>query len=303
MFLEEFVVSADLHCYTKLSDGSLGIDDLVILAKRQGIDTIAITDHNCQAGNIRGELIGKRHDVTVIPGIEFSSYDSESKTEIDILCYLADSPARLEGLCRRNMLACRKAGQMTIISIAKRFAISPDFIVKTATGSTGIFRAHIMRALMECGYTTEMYGDLYKELFTKESSNNVLVQAKYEETSEVIRAIHESGGVAIISHPGTYENNLFVINKCLEYGADGIEAWSPYNTEEQTNDYLKLAKSKGVLTIGGSSFKGLYNFKPITVGQYSTPDKQLDKLKTYKARMKRLQKKAEKEADEAVADE
>ncbi len=64
-------MSADLHCHTKLSDGSLGIDDLIILAKKQGINTIAITDRNCQAGNVRGELTGKRHDVKVIPGTAF----------------------------------------------------------------------------------------------------------------------------------------------------------------------------------------------------------------------------------------
>ena len=42
-------MSADLHCHTRLSDGSLGIDDLIILAKKQGLDTIAITDHDCLA--------------------------------------------------------------------------------------------------------------------------------------------------------------------------------------------------------------------------------------------------------------
>ena len=30
---EEFFLSGDLHCYTRLSNGSLGIDDLIALAK------------------------------------------------------------------------------------------------------------------------------------------------------------------------------------------------------------------------------------------------------------------------------
>ncbi len=46
---------ADLHCHTRLSDGSLGIEDLILLASRSGIDTIAITDHDCQAGTVRGK--------------------------------------------------------------------------------------------------------------------------------------------------------------------------------------------------------------------------------------------------------
>ena len=48
-------MGGDLHCHTKLSDGSLGIEDLVLLAKKKGIETIAITDHDCLAGTVRGK--------------------------------------------------------------------------------------------------------------------------------------------------------------------------------------------------------------------------------------------------------
>ena len=37
-------MAADLHCHTKLSDGSVGIEDLIVIAQKSGIDTIAITD-------------------------------------------------------------------------------------------------------------------------------------------------------------------------------------------------------------------------------------------------------------------
>ena len=65
-------MKADLHCHTKLSDGTMGIDDLIILAKNSGVTTLAITDHDCLAGTVRAELIGKRHDINVIPAVEFS---------------------------------------------------------------------------------------------------------------------------------------------------------------------------------------------------------------------------------------
>lgn len=61
-------MGGDLHCHTKLSDGSLGIEDLVLLAKKKGIETIAITDHDCLAGTVRGKIIGDRYGVNVIPG-------------------------------------------------------------------------------------------------------------------------------------------------------------------------------------------------------------------------------------------
>ena len=61
---------ADLHCHTKLSDSSMGIDDLIVLAQKKGITTIAITDRDCQAGTVRGKIIGERRGITVIPGVE-----------------------------------------------------------------------------------------------------------------------------------------------------------------------------------------------------------------------------------------
>ena len=66
-------MSADLHLHTKLSNGSLGIEDLILLAKKRGVTTIAITDHDCLAGTVRGKVIGERHGITVVPGVELSA--------------------------------------------------------------------------------------------------------------------------------------------------------------------------------------------------------------------------------------
>ena len=163
---------ADLHCHTRLSDGSLGIEDLILLASRSGIDTIAITDHDCQAGTVRGKIIGKRHGVEVIPGVELSSYDPEHDMNISILCYLAENPNRLEGLCRKNSLARRKASQLMVVKASQRYPISSELVLKCASGSTNIYKQHIMHALMECGYTTDFYGDLHDELFDPKTSSS-----------------------------------------------------------------------------------------------------------------------------------
>ena len=87
-------MAADLHCHTKLSDGSVGIEDLIVIAQKSGIDTIAITDHDCLAGTVRGKVIGKRYGVNVIPGVEISAIDNEAGKKVHILCYLADAPDR-----------------------------------------------------------------------------------------------------------------------------------------------------------------------------------------------------------------
>ena len=158
-------MKGDLHCHTKLSDGSMGIDDIIVLAQKCGLDTLAITDHDCLAGTVRARLIGERHGIKVIQGVEISSYDSETDSEVYILAYQADSPDRLEGLCHRNLIARKRAAQFMMIKAAQKYPITTDLVLKCAQGSTNVYPVHIMAALVESGVTTELYGDLYKELF------------------------------------------------------------------------------------------------------------------------------------------
>ena len=289
-------MSTDLHCHTRLSDGSLGIEDLILLAKRSGVDTIAITDHDCLAGTVRGKIIGERHGINVIPGVEISAFDTEHGKRVHLLCYLAENPDRLEGLCKRNSLARRKAAQLMMVKASQRYPISSELIIKCAAGSTNIYKQHIMHALMECGYTTSIFGDLYEELFSSSSPNNIAVTPKYPEPLEVLEAIHEAGGIAILAHPGFYDN-FDILDTLIENGLDGVEVWHPRNTEEQQEMLIKLAKKKGLLMTGGTDFHGLYSAEPIRLADYTTPDENLAALQSYQAKKRRARKKAEKAAD------
>lgn len=288
-------MAADLHCHTKLSDGSVGIEDLIVIAQKSGIDTIAITDHDCLAGTVRGQVIGKRYGVEIIPGVELSAFDYEAGKKVHILSYLADKPDRLEGLCKRTSVARKRAGQIMMLKVAARFPITTDFIINHASGSTNLFKQHIMHALMDAGYTDEIFGDLYHALFSRESETNLLAPVKYPDVKEVISEVQGAGGIAVLAHPAEYDN-FDEIENYIEMGLDGIEVWHPSASDETIETLSKICKKHKLLMTGGSDFHGIYGGKAITLGSCSTPDAHLDKLKGYKAKKKRAQRKAEKEA-------
>lgn len=285
---------ADLHCHTKLSDSSMGIDDLIVLAQKKGITTIAITDRDCQAGTVRGKIIGERRGITVIPGVEISATDTKRGNNVEILCYLSDSPDRLEGLCHRNIVQRKKASQLMTLKIARKYPITPELVLKCATGATAVFEQHIMHALLECGLTDKIYGELYEELFSPESPENVLVKVTYPDAAEVIDAIHEAGGIAVLAHPavsGCFELMEELADKGI---LDGIEVYHPENTPEQQNMLKKFAKEKGILALGGTDFKGMYTKNKVSVGDCLTPDADLKALMTYKNKMKKKKAALEK---------
>ena len=279
-------MKADLHCHTKLSDGTLGIDDIIILAKNSGVTTLAITDHDCLAGTVRATIIGERHGITVIPAVEFSATDSKRGAKAHILCYLPDKPERLEGLCKSNSEKRKRAARIMVAKVAGKFPVTPELIMKCATGSTNIYKQHIMQALMECGYTTTIFGDLYNRLFTKESRMNVLMGATYPEPAEIIEAIHEAGGIAVLAHPGFYDN-FELLEELIPIGLDGDEVWHPENTAEQQEMLIAIAKKHDLLMTGGSDFHGAYNAYPVKLGEYGPDETNVAQLLSYKAKKRR----------------
>lgn len=284
-------LSADLHCHTRLSNGSLGIEDLILLAKKRGVTTIAITDHDSLAGTVRGKVIGERHGVTVIPGVELSGTDKTNGQEIHMLCYKPDFPDRLEGLCRRSSLIRKKSTHIMMLKTAQRYPITPEFMVKCAAGSTNIFKIHIMQALMENGYTDRIYGDLYKQLFSSDSEGNINNVPEYEDIFEVLKQIHEAGGIAILANPHRCKNKNLV-DELVKAGLDGIEVYSPELNDEQKAEFIKYAKKNKILTTGGSNFKGLYNKMVVSVGDCDLPDECVQELNTYKTKKKKAERKA-----------
>lgn len=294
-------MAADLHCHTKLSDGSVGIEDLIVIAQKSGIDTIAITDHDCLAGTVRGQVIGKRYGVTVIPGVEISAFDFEAGKKVHILSYLADAPNRLEAVCKRVSVARKRAGQIMMLKVASRFPITSDFIINHASGSTNLYKQHIMHALMDAGYTDKIFGDLYYALFDASSETNILAPTKYPSVEEVINEIHGAGGIAVLAHPALFDN-FNEIEKYVSMGLDGVEVWHPSADEEIISRLTEICKKQKLLMTGGSDFHGIYGQKTVTLGACSTPQEHLDKLMGYKAKKKRAERKAEKEAAVKMAE-
>lgn len=288
-------MNADLHCHTKLSDGTLGIEDLIQVALKSGVKTISITDHDCTAGTIRSQIVAKRYGINVVPGVEISCTDKKRSSKAHILCYLPDKPERLEEICHKNSIARKTAGRMMAIKLAEKYPITPEFILRCASGSTNIFKQHLMQALLECGYTTTIFGELFDKLFKKSSPDCIAVRIEFADPFYVVDEIHEAGGIAVLAHPGFY-NNFELLDELIEAGLDGVEVWHPMNTPEQQEYLKKLAKEKGLLMTGGSDFHGGYNADPVCIGDYGPPDECVNELLNYKAKLRRKQKKLEKEA-------
>ena len=271
-------MAADLHCHTKMSDGTVSIEELVMLAKKRGLSAIAVTDHDTFAGAGRAVIYGKRKGIEVIPGAEFSTTDGKTGRKAHILCYCCPHPDRLLGLCHQIAETRKRATLIMLQKVLRLYQIPVEMITHRAQGSTNIFKQHIMHALMDAGYADSIFGELYDRLFAP-GEGIAYVPVKYPETRDVIQQIHEAGGLAVLAHPAEYDSYDLLLELAASHTLDGIEVAHPRGVPDDEKCFTALAKQYGLIMTGGSDFHGMYSQQMNPLGSYSTDDVQLNMMK------------------------
>ncbi len=267
----------DLHCHTTLSDGSLGIEDVIVQAKRLNIDFLSITDHDTLSSFSRAHILGERYGVKVIQGVEMSAWDKSRGKKVHILCYAPKKPDRLEGLCLKSCEIRKACSKEMIENVMKLYPITPESVLKHCTGSKSIFKSHIMRALIEYGYALEFYGDLNNELFNLDKGI-CLVEREYPDVRFVLDLIHSARGVAVMAHPAMYDSLDLLEELAAEKKIDGVEVYHYSADEEKRSELLSIAEKYDLIVTGGSDFHGLYNAVPTHLGSETTSKENLDRI-------------------------
>lgn len=267
----------DLHCHTKLSDGSLGLEDVIYFAKRAGLDFISITDHDTMAGVTRAAILGRRYGINVVSGVEFSCIDEQRGRKVHILCYMPEAPDRLEGICNKTLDARTKAGHEMIRRVSQFYPITADFVARYYAGSKSIYKQHIMNALMDLGYTSSIFGPEFTRLFDSKTGL-VYVDPEYPTVYEVLELIRQAGGLAVLAHPREYDSFELLDELLSKELLDGIEVYHPRNTPEDVKRLAELSERSGVLKFGGTDFHGFYTSSQSPLATCITPHETLSKL-------------------------
>ena len=259
----------------------MGIEEILALAKRRGVSAIAVTDHDAVIGATRACVVGKRLGIEVIHGVEMSAYDFERRRKVHILGYLCDYPDRLEGACLRMNSARRAAAAEMTKKVLRYYPIVPETIARYASGSTNVFKQHIMHALMESGYADSFFGDVFHKLFSSKSGC-AYVAVEYPDVRDIIQLIRSAGGLAVMAHPYVYDSIDLMQELTADGLLDGIEVWHPSNDEERIESLKAFAESHQLLMTGGTDFHGMYTDPLRPLGSCGAPEDTVEKMKAYK---------------------
>lgn len=270
-------MKGDLHVHTTLSDGSLGMEEVIAQAKRIGLDFISITDHDTMSSVSRAKILGERYGVQTIAGVELTAWDKTRNRKVHILCYAPQKPDRLEGICRKCSEIRQSCAKETVANVLKLYPITSEDITKHLSGSKSIYKQHILHALIEYGYSTHFYGKLNDELFN-EQTGSCIVEREYPDVNYVLELIHSARGAAVLAHPMVYDSVDLIDDLAKNGKIDGIEVYHYSADEEQQAMLLAKANEYDLIVTGGSDFHGLYNMRPTHLGMYTTDKENIDRI-------------------------
>jgi len=251
---------ADLHTHTLASDGTCTPAENVRIAREAGLAAVAITDHDIVAGIAEAVEAAKPHGMEVIPGVEIST--AANGQDIHVLGYFI--PYQSESF-REKLAELRETrhlrNQMLIARLNElNIPITLENVYRRKKGDSdkNIGRPHIAEELMEMGVVQSI-----QEAFDKYLGKGgaAYVNPPRITPQEAIDFIQEAGGVAVLAHPGLYDDDNLV-RDLIAHGLDGLEIWHPDNDDDDRARYAKMAEEHGLVMTGGSDFHGWRGEEP-----------------------------------------
>jgi len=249
-------VPIDLHVHSNASDGTDAPAEVIRRAAAAGLDVVALTDHDTQAG-LAEAAAALPAGLVLVPGMELScQLDGRS---VHLLGYLFDpaDPALAAETSQIRDDRVYRAQAMT----GKLRELGADVTweqVAAIAGDAVVGRPHLARALAASGavaspadaFTAEWIGDGGRAFVDRYAPG--LVRA--------VGLVRAAGGVPVLAHPRSpgYEIPDEVIEGLAGAGLCGIEVFHPDHDQRERARLTELAASLDLIMTGGSDDHGSY---------------------------------------------
>jgi 3',5'-nucleoside bisphosphate phosphatase len=249
-------VLIDLHVHSNASDGTDSPANVMLRAARAGLDVMALTDHDTQAG-VAEACATLPTGLTLLPGMELScQLDGRSVHLLGYLFDPADPALRAETAQIRDDRVYRARA---MVDRLRELGANVSWEQVTAiAGDAVIGRPHLARALAAAGaiadpadaFTAEWIGD----------GGRAFVDRYAPGLSRAVGLVRAAGGVPVLAHPRSpgYEIPDAVIAELAGAGLAGIEVFHPDHDAAQRDSLTALARSLGLISTGGSDDHGTF---------------------------------------------
>jgi len=268
----------DLHIHSTCSDGSTCPDRIASFAAAQGLRGFALTDHDTMRGVQAAQKAGEGCGVEVLAGAELSAYDPETGRRVHLLALFPKHPQALEPLFSRVAASREEACLRSLEVLRRRFPIEEADVRAFSRDSVTLFRAQILRALMERGYADRVFGPLYHELFSRDGGK-AYFPVSYTPMEEAAETARAAGCCVILAHPGIYDSFDAAQRLAARGLLDGIETDYPRAKDVWRARTDAIAEAFSLLRTGGTDYHGFFASPAHPIGTCTTPDETVARLR------------------------
>jgi predicted metal-dependent phosphoesterase TrpH len=249
----------DLHNHSYYSDGVLSPSEIVLLAKEQGCDVFALTDHDTTDGLLEAQQKADEIGLQLVHGVEVSAMWSNMTVHIVGLGVDIDNEVLRQGLRRHQDFRQIRAEKMAR-GLGGAGVFNALEKVKIVAKKGMITRTHFAQMLVQEGVCKDMRS-VFKRFLTGKKPGGV--GGKWAEFDEVIEWIHAAGGKAVLAHPLRYRMTNTKIKRLLGHlssaGLDGVEVVTGSSSGDEITLVSQWAKEFGLLASIGSDYHGWPN--------------------------------------------
>ncbi len=240
----------DLHLHTTASDGALSPAELVREAKAQGLECIAVTDHDSTDGIEEALAEGERLGISVIPGIEMST--DIPRAEVHILgYYLKYKDPQFQSILRQLREGRRDRAERMVAKLAEMGLEVPWERVLEVAGQGSVGRPHVAQVMVEMGYVSSMV-----EAFTNYIGRNAPAYVeRYKLTPmEAVGLVRRVEGLPVLAHPGEVVTLDSLLPDLISAGLIGMECYYGDYSPETVEGLLAMADEHNLIPTGGTDF-------------------------------------------------
>lgn len=247
----------DLHCHSTASDGLLAPAELVRRAAGNGVDVLALTDHDEICGLAEARAQAAAFSLRFIDGVEVSvSWGGITIHIVGLNIDPGNAQLRL-GLQAIRQGRAERAKKMAADLARVGIPGSLEGAYAYVDNPNLIGRTHFARFLAEKRYVSDVKSAFQHYLV---SGKPGYVPHQWATLEDGLAYIKAGGGVAVLAHPGRYKLTRTEMRAFLgefrDGGGSGIEVVTSSHSTEQYLEYAILAREFGLLASRGSDFHG-----------------------------------------------
>jgi len=254
----------ELQSHSTVSDGQLLPAEVVAKAAEAGVTTLALTDHDAIAGVGEAQAAAEKLGVELVPAIEMSCVHRYAE-DLHVCGYWIDLE-KIAPACERAQQERRdRAGEIVQNLRREGFDLTLDDAIREAGAADSIGRPHIARA---AGATGDL-GPFFEEYLVPGAK--AFVPRRWPTAEEAVATIRDSGGVAVVAHPyWDVKDPAQVEDLIRSLQPDGVEAFYPSHSKEQTEHLLALCSELDLVPTASSDYHGPTHKTFSKFGDYDT---------------------------------